>query len=261
MPDMFGGCSGGRSTPHGDASLPFIDPAPLKVISNPSPIIQMKRHQKTFSVEIKRSRTQGQRQHLPPRRLFATLPDETSPFIQKAEPQAVAEPGAAPRILPSILAAVPTSSEAAMPARRKQALRSKADRGQIAFALDADPTGTGKEEAPDLPPTPEAGSQTDIAPAEEESTTPVHAVPLQDVQRSETKARTRRKKASEFVDPVETSQPVAAPMPVEGDLIVSATGVVTSQKACCRRLTKRQAAAVQLPRNERWKRRLHPAAW
>jgi hypothetical protein len=28
-----------------------------------------------------------------------------------------------------------------------------------------------------------------------------------------------------------------------------------------RRLTKRQAAAVQLPRHERWKRRLHPASW
>ncbi|PVE21032.1 hypothetical protein DC522_28995 [Microvirga sp. KLBC 81] len=34
-----------------------------------------------------------------------------------------------------------------------------------------------------------------------------------------------------------------------------------SRRADDRRLTERQAAAAQLPRQERWKRRLHPAAW
>jgi len=220
----------------------------------------MKRHQKTFSVEIKKSRTQGPRQHLAPRPLFATPPDETTPSIQKAESQALAEPVVvARRILPSIVAVVPTSSEDAIPTHRRQALRSKADREQIEFDLFADPIGEGMKVGPDLLPTLDR-SKADSPLVAEERTAAEDEIRRQDVQSRETKARKRRTKISELVDPVETSPPVAASLLVQADLMASA-GVATSQKACHRRLTKRQAAAVQLPRNERWKRRLHPAAW
>jgi hypothetical protein len=36
---------------------------------------------------------------------------------------------------------------------------------------------------------------------------------------------------------------------------------VPPSNAVPRRLTKRLAAAAQLPRHERWKGRLHPAVW
>ncbi|WP_201864750.1 hypothetical protein [Microvirga soli] len=37
--------------------------------------------------------------------------------------------------------------------------------------------------------------------------------------------------------------------------------MVGPMNAAGRRLTKRQSAATQLPRHERWKRRIHPASW
>jgi hypothetical protein len=49
------------------------------------------------------------------------------------------------------------------------------------------------------------------------------------------------------------------PIPEAGSLL-AAPNSVTSSKAMPARRT-RQQAAVQLPRSERWKRRLHPAAW
>ena len=98
---------------------------PYQSCFQPKVIVEMKRQQASFSVEIKKSRTQ--RQQLPPRPLFATPPDETSAFIRKAEPQPVAEPVVAPRILPSILAPVSNRSEPVEPVRSKRAVRSKAE--------------------------------------------------------------------------------------------------------------------------------------
>ena len=63
----------------------------------------MKRNQKPFSVEIKKSRVQDQRYSLPPRRLFELPLARAIPILQEEVPQAVAKPLATPRILPSIL--------------------------------------------------------------------------------------------------------------------------------------------------------------
>jgi hypothetical protein len=220
----------------------------------------MKRQQKSFSVEIKKSRTQGQRHHLPPRRLFATLPDATSAFIQTAEPQVVSEPMAAPRILPSIIEPVPRNPEPVEPVRRKRMIKSKDAEGQIELDLPADGT-RDSEDAPETPSTLEPGLQMDVARTEDESIPPVPEVQVDDSGTSEKKARTRRKKTSEFGEQVETSELASQPSPVPEADSLRLSAVVTPSKAVPSRLTKRQAAAAQLPRNERWKRRLHPATW
>src|ERR671921_3023341 len=96
----------------------------------------MKHNPKPFSVEIKKSRIPGQRSHLPPRPLFATVRAETTMNFQKEEPQATAKPSAAPRILPSIVGPVWSSSEPVEPVRRKCS-PVRGCRGQTEFNLDA----------------------------------------------------------------------------------------------------------------------------
>jgi hypothetical protein len=216
----------------------------------------MKRQQASFSVEIKKSRTQ--RQQLPPRPLFATPPDETSAFIRKAEPQPVAEP-VAPRILPSILAPVSNSSEPVEPVRSKRAVRSKAEQSQI--QLDLYPDGARNlGSIPDTPSSLERGLPMDIAPMAQEDMLPLLEVRIDDIGIGERKARVRRKKPSEFVALGQEADPASRPSPAPADLLRSSV-FATSPKAMPARLTKRHAAAAQLPRNERWKRRLHPATW
>ncbi len=220
----------------------------------------MKRQQKSFSVEIKKARTQGPRHHLPPPRLFATPRDATSAFIRTAEPQGAGEATAAPRILPSIIEPVTGHPEPGEPVRRKRMVKLKSAEGQIELDLHADgardPGGV-----PEMPSTLKSGLQMDVALTENETKPSVPEVLVDDSGTSETKARTRRKKLSEFGEPVETSALASQPSPApEADsLRVSAS--VTSSKAVSSRLSKRQAAAAQLPRSERWKRRLHPATW
>src|SRR5690349_16429286 len=96
----------------------------------------MNRNSKPFSVEIKKSRVPGQLSQLPPRRLFAPLPSDPAKALQEETPQAVDEPMAAPRILPSILAPAPDLSEPVSSVRRKRS-SIKSDRGQMAFDLNA----------------------------------------------------------------------------------------------------------------------------
>ena len=96
----------------------------------------MKQNPKPFSVEIKKSRVQGQRNHLPPRRLFATAPAEATKTFLKEEPQVVAEPSAAPRILPSIVEPMWSSSEPVEPVRCKRS-SGETGRDQIEFDLAA----------------------------------------------------------------------------------------------------------------------------
>ncbi|WP_262032564.1 hypothetical protein [Microvirga sp. Mcv34] len=127
----------------------------------PKAIDNMKRHQKPFSVEIKKSRIPDQRHHLPPRRLFAVVPqDETSALIQ-TESQAVVEPLATPRILPSIIKPVPGNPEPVEPVRRKRASKSKAERKQIGFDLYADADEEAGEGLGSTLVIPETGPQTE----------------------------------------------------------------------------------------------------
>ena len=229
---------------------------PYQSCFQPKVIVEMKRQQASFSVEIKKSRTQ--RQQLPPRPLFATPPDETLAFIRKAEPQPVAEPVVAPRILPSILAPVSNRSEPVEPVRSKRAVRSKAEQSQI--QLDLYPDGARNlGNIPDTPSSLERGLPMDIAPMAQEDMLPLLEVRIDDIGIGERKARVRRKKPSEFVALGQEADPASQP-PAPADLLCSSV-FATSPKAMPARLTKRHAAAAQLPRNERWKRRLHPATW
>jgi len=220
----------------------------------------MKRNPKPFAVEIKKARTERTRHLLPPKHLFAALPDDTTQHTQNDPPHAVTEPVAAPGILPSILSSAASNSEPPSSEPHKRASRSKANSSQIAFDLHAGTACTGKETDPDLLAASE-GSQTASAATGEEGISPVSAVLLEEGHQNKTKMRTRRRRAPGFEEPVETAQFVAAPMSAEPDGVGSLPRTETSPKDRRSRLTKRQAAAVQLPRNERWKRRLHPAAW
>jgi hypothetical protein len=96
----------------------------------------MKRNSKPFSVEIKKSRVQGQRHYLPPRHLCVTVPVEATKGFQKGEPRVVPEPSAALRILPSIVEPFWSRSEPVAPVPRKRP-SGEANRGQMELDLTA----------------------------------------------------------------------------------------------------------------------------
>jgi hypothetical protein len=212
----------------------------------------MKRNTKPFSVEIKKSRVQGQRSHLPPRRLFELTLVEAPEIFQKEEPQATVERAPAPRILPSIVEPVWGSSVPVKSVRRKRS-SVEACRGQIESDLtatvfeDAETTHAGDHVSARAVP------HTDGVLDDAEGRTPAHDVQPAQGEGVRAGSRKPRKKvltvgeqeiASETIPEAEMTRPSVAP-----------------SKAIPRRLTKRLAAAAQLPRHERWKGRLHPAAW
>jgi hypothetical protein len=211
----------------------------------------MKRNPKPFSVEIKNSRVQGQRSHLPPRRLFATTPAEAPKVFQNDEPRVVPKPPAAPRILPSIVEPVWSSSEPVETARRKRP-SVEANRGQMEFNLDAS-ASEGVADAPaEARVSAEAMPQTDGALDDLEDTGGVYPVQPAQGEGVRVKSRKPRKKGSGTVEQEITSEPIPeAEMPAPS----------VESKVAQRRMTKRLAAAAQLQRHERWKGRLHPAAW
>ena len=215
----------------------------------------MKRNPKPFSVEIKKSRVQGQRHQLPPRHLFVLTPAQITPSIQENEPPLVAQPPASPRILPSILEPMRSNSEVVEPARRKSSPRSKSDHGQMEFSLNT----IGAENAND------ANGEDRMVPAAmwqpDTTATPVNKVRAQEVERTTAKTRKPRKKVSETGVSGTVPQLMPQLETVPETKVVEPAPVTGSQRVDRRRITKRQAAAVQLRRNERWKRRLHPAAW
>jgi hypothetical protein len=218
----------------------------------------MKRNPKPFSVEIKKTRVQGQRSDLPPRRLFATTLAEATKIFQKEEPQAVAEPSAAPRILPSIVEPVWSGSEPIEPVRRGR-FSGEADQGQMEFDLNAiAPDGT--VDAPAEPPVMlEAVSQTRNS-LIEEAATPVLEIQVRATESAKAKSRGPRNKTSKIAEPVSASELVPQPEAVSEPPVIEPAPLNRPQQADHRRLTRRQAA-TQLPRHERWKRRLHSAAW
>ncbi|MPR12610.1 hypothetical protein [Microvirga tunisiensis] len=216
----------------------------------------MKRNPKPFSVEIKKSRGPNQRHQLLPRRLFEMVPVETTQVFQKEEPQAVAEPAAAPRILPSIVEPVWSNSEAVEPVRRRRRSGSKADQGQA--ELDRNPIADGTKDAPaETPMILEAVSQMDTV-VVEEAAAPVHEAQPQQTARAKAKLR---KKAAKMVRPAMASEPVSQPEQSSETEVIDPLPAERARTTHHLTPTKRQAAAAQLPRHERWKRRLHPAAW
>jgi hypothetical protein len=166
--------------------------------------------------------------------------------------QAVARPPAAPRILPSILEPVRSNSAVVEPVRGKRSPGSKLHRSQI----EPDLNTIGSEGALDAPAeTPVMSkemSQMDAPPAEE------GASQAQETERTKTKPPM---KALKTVKPVTAPEPLSQPETASETQRVASRPVTKSRPADHRRHTRRQTAAAQLPRHERWKRRLHSAAW
>jgi hypothetical protein len=217
----------------------------------------MKRHQKPFSVEIKKSRVQDQRHYLPPRRLFELPPAKATPIFQEEVPQTMAKPLAAPRILPSILEPARSNSEAVEPVRRRSSRRSKSNQAQMDLDLRATAAEGVIDRPAEAPVMLEAVSRTDASLAED-----VGAPALEvQAQKTEGTNATARKKASKIVEPVTAHDPVSEPETISKAQVIEPPLVNRLPQADHRRLNRRQAAAAQLPRHERWKRRLHSAAW
>jgi hypothetical protein len=220
----------------------------------------MKRNLKPFTVEIKKSRIPGQHHQLPPKRLFATLQVEVPKSFRKEEPQAVAEQPAPRRILPSIVESVWSRSEPVEPVRRTRASRSKVEPGQMELDLHAISTQL-RDASAETPVISEGMSQADVSPAVKEDAQPVHGAQIQKADAVKAKSRKPRREASEVVEQVVASEPVAELAPAPQTEAVDALSVVPQRRLGRHSLTKRQAAAGRLPRHERWKRRLHPACW
>jgi hypothetical protein len=217
----------------------------------------MKRHQKPFSVEIKKSRVQDQRHYLPPRRLFELPPAKATSIFQEEVPQTMAKPLAAPRILPSILEPARSNSEAVEPVRRRSSRRSKSNQAQMDLDLRATAAEGVIDRPAEAPVMLEAVSRTDASLAED-----VGAPALEvQAQKTEGTNATARKKASKIVEPVTAHDPVSEPETISKAQVIEPPLVNRLPQADHRRLNRRQAAAAQLPRHERWKRRLHSAAW
>ncbi|WP_262299492.1 hypothetical protein [Microvirga sesbaniae] len=214
----------------------------------------MKRNTKPFSIEIKKSRIPGQLHHLPPRSLFVPIPVEPSKIVQKEEPQAAAETSPVPRILPSIVEHPWGNSEPADPVRREDPA-AEARREQMEFDLTTSAFEDVKATQSDVPVITEAVPQVDMA-TEPEALSAHDGQPVQ-VAIANARARKPTRKASAVVEPLEYPQRAFdLEQPPEAELTLP-----SAPKAVKRRLTKRQAATIQLPRHERWKRRLHPAIW
>jgi hypothetical protein len=218
----------------------------------------MKRQQTSFSVEVKKSRTQGQRPHLPPRPLFEVVPsaDEAPRILQNEVGPKVAEPTTAPRILPSIVEPRWSRSEPAEPVRRKRS-SGETKPGQMEFNLNA----ASDDEADVSVQTPvHAKADVPTAIAVETGAMARHDVQSAMGKSAKSDARRARTKASAVVEPAQAPgrAPEAEPTPHAG-MIARLTGVSSASSE--HRLSKRLAAAGHLPRSERWKRRLHPTSW
>lgn len=215
----------------------------------------MKRHPKPFSVEIKKSRDPGPRSQLPPRRLFEAPLVEATKIFPKEELQAVAGPSAAPRILPSIVEPVWSRSVPVEPVQRNRS-SGKASPEQIEFNLAATAAEDVMGAHAEAPVIATIVLQTEVDPVVTEDTTLVHNAQPAQRESVEVSSRKPRKKASQAGEAITAFRPA----PIQ-EAEVTGPSVVTSSKAGERRQTKRLAAAAQLPRYERWKRRLHPASW
>jgi hypothetical protein len=220
----------------------------------------MKRQQSSFSVEIKKSRTQGQRPHLLPRPLFEVVPPaaEARQILHKEAMPKVAEPTSAPRILPSVVEPMWSRSEPAEPTRRTRS-SGETKRAQMKFDLNAasEDVNDGPAETPVHA---EVALPTAIGAAVEKGATATHDTQPAPRNSAKSNTRTVRTKAPAAVAQAHAPEPAPEAEPtLQAEMIEPSPDVPTTSSE--RRLTQRLAAAGQLPRHERWKRRLHPASW
>ena len=95
-------------------------------------------------------------------------------------------------------------------------------------------------------------SKTGIAAVVEEEVRPVHDVRPAQGEGAKTKSRGPGRRLLGLLS--------RRPHPNQSEAEMTVASVALS-KVAQRRMTKRLAAAAHLQRDERWKRRLHPAAW
>jgi len=163
----------------------------------------------------------------------------------------VPEPSAAPRILPSIVEPLWSRSEPVEPVPRKRP-SGEANQGRMEFNLTAAASEDVKDAHAGSPASANNLPQADNAPVDAEDALPVHDA--QPAQGNSIKAKSRKpwKKSSGTAE-----QEIASELLPEAEKPAPSVELKVAQ----RRITKRLAAAAQLPRHERWKGRLHPAAW
>jgi hypothetical protein len=216
----------------------------------------MKRNIKPFSVEIKKPRVQSQRYQLPPRRLFELTSVEPARTFQTEEPQATTELAPAPRILQSIVEPVWGSAEPVDPVGREPSPEQD-NQEQMELDLTAASSEDPAEAHLAVPMVAEAMSQADMAAAGAD-TAPIHNVHPAPGESSK-KERKPRKRSPGVVEHVMQPEPN---LQLERMLepVILEVSMPPSPDAIQRRRTKRLAEAAQLPRSERWKRRLHPAS-
>jgi hypothetical protein len=222
---------------------------------------EMKRNLKPFTVEIRKSRTPGQHHQLPPRPLFAPIQVGVAETVQTEEPRVVSQQPAPRRILPSIVEPVWSAPEPVEPVRRRRSSGSKPTRKQM--ELDPDETRSRQsQEAPAETPVISKGmSQTDAPPVIEEGAGSVQEVQVREAASATAGRRKPRRQASAIAGQVVAREPGAEPALAPETGAVGTSPIVIPRELGHHRPTKRQAAAGQLPRHERWKRRLHPACW
>jgi hypothetical protein len=122
--------------------------------------------------------------------------------------------------------------------------------------MELDLTATAPEDVKDAhaeaPASAKTVHQADNAPVDAEDALPVHDVQPAQGNGMKAKSRKPQKKAAGTLEQEIASRPIP-----EAEMLTPSV----ESKVAHRRITKRLAAAAQLPRHERWKGRLHPAAW
>jgi hypothetical protein len=191
----------------------------------------MTRNPKPFLVEFKKPRAPGQRSKLSSTRLFAAAVAEATKVFQTEDLQAVAQPSAAPRILPSIIGSAWNNSASIV-----------------------------KDESVQPSVLTETLTQVDVGDAIEAGAAPVRDRRLLQTERKPTSARKGRRTVPERTELPVHFEPV---LPLEQAFTAEAAPSLSGKepyRARKRRLTKRQIRAASLPRHERWKRRLPATA-
>jgi hypothetical protein len=222
---------------------------------------EMKRNLKPFTVEIRKSRAPGQHHQLPPRPLFAPMQVGVAKTVQTEEPRAVSHQPAPRRILPSIVEPVWSAPEPGEPARRKRSSGSKPTRKQMELDLNETRSRQSQQAPAETAVISKAMSQTDAPSVIEEGAGSVHEVRVQEAASATARPRKPRRQASAIAEQVVAREPVSEPALAPETDAVGPSPIATPRELGHHRPTKRQAAAGQLPRHERWKRRLHPACW
>jgi len=221
----------------------------------------MKRTPKPFSVEIKKSRLQAERIQLPPKRLFGGHQADISKIFAKDVSQAAAEPSApSRRILPSIIEPFSSGSEPVETVRQKRS-NAAIPQAQIDFDWPVTISATEEDGYTQASVKVEAASEVTAAAAIEEDVVPVRDVQSAERDSAPTTSQKARKKAYRLAESTVSFSSLSQPERPPTEEVAPWVSTERPFRTSNHRQIDRQAAAAQLPRQERWKRRLPTAAW